>query len=59
MNSRNIEVHWDTVVLEIVGEKEVTGVRIKNVKDLLEKEIPISGFFVAIGHEPNTAIFKG
>lgn len=59
MNTKNIEVHWDTVVLEIVGEKEVTGVRIKNVKTLEESEISISGFFVAIGHEPNTAIFKG
>lgn len=59
MNTKNIEVHWDTVVLEIVGEKEVKGVRIKNVKTLQEKEISISGFFVAIGHEPNTTLFKG
>ncbi len=63
-NTPNIEMVWDTVPLEIVGEtegfaKKVTGVRVKNVKSDVEKTIAIDGFFVAIGHKPNTDMFKG
>jgi thioredoxin reductase (NADPH) len=55
---------WDSVPTEIVGEtkgfsKSVTGVTVKNVKTQESKTIPIDGFFVAIGHTPNTTIFKG
>ena len=60
----NIEMVWDSVPTEIVGEtkgfsKSVTGVVVKNVKTNESKTISIDGFFVAIGHTPNTAIFKG
>ncbi|MCF8368701.1 MAG: thioredoxin-disulfide reductase [Bacteroidales bacterium] len=63
LNTKNIEMVWDTVPLEIVGEsegfaKKVTGVKVKNVKTAEEKIIPVDGFFVAIGHKPNTDLFK-
>lgn len=64
LNTKNIETVWDTVPKEIVGEtegfaKKVTGVKVQNVKTDEEKTIPIDGFFVAIGHKPNTDLFKG
>ena len=54
----NITVHWNTETVEILGEEEVTGARVKNNITGKESTIDVSGFFVAIGHEPNTAIFK-
>ena len=59
MNTPNIEVLYNTETLEIVGDdKVVTGVRTFNNKTGEEKLIPVTGFFVAIGHKPNTDIFK-
>ena len=58
LNAPNIKVYWNTVTEEVVGEKHVTAMRIKNTKTNEITEVPISGFFVAIGHEPNSAIFK-
>lgn len=55
----NIEIHFNSVTDEILGESVVEGVRLKNVLDGSTKEIPVTGFFVAIGHTPNTEIFKG
>ena len=52
-----IEIIWDTIVTDVLGTDEVTGVRLKNVKDQVERELPVGGFFVAIGHTPNTALF--
>ena len=56
-----IDFMWDTAVEEILGSKEtgVTGVRIKDVKTGEERIFPCEGVFVAIGHQPNTDIFKG
>ena len=54
----NIKVYWNTETDEILGEKTVTGVKVKNNKSGEIKEIPVSGFFVAIGHQPNSEIFK-
>jgi thioredoxin reductase (NADPH) len=60
-----IEVVWDSVVEEIVGTdgqgapREVTGVRIRNVKTGAERVLPVQGVFVAIGHDPATRIFRG
>lgn len=59
LNTPNIKVYWNTETDEILGDKTVNGVRIKNNKTGEVKEIPVNGFFVAIGHEPNSAIFKG
>jgi thioredoxin reductase (NADPH) len=60
LNTPNIEIHWNTETEEILGnENEVTGVRIVNSKTGVKKELSIQGFFLAIGHKPNTDIFKG
>lgn len=53
-----IEILWNTVTDEILGEHAVEGVRVKNVLTQETREIPIHGFFVAIGHEPNSKIFQ-
>ncbi len=58
MNASNIKVYWNTETDEILGDKTVTGVRIKNNKTSEIKEIAVNGFFVAIGHQPNSDIFK-
>jgi thioredoxin reductase (NADPH) len=58
MNTANIEILFDTETVEILGEKGVEGVKVKNRKTGEEKTLDITGFFVAIGHEPNTGIFK-
>ena len=55
----NIKVYWNTNTDEILGENKVESVRIKNIKTGELQTIPISGFFVAIGHQPNSDIFKG
>ena len=57
-NNPKIEILWNTETQEILGAEEVTGMRVLNTKTEKISEISISGFFVAIGHEPNTAIFK-
>ncbi|MEO5562746.1 MAG: thioredoxin-disulfide reductase [Chitinophagaceae bacterium] len=59
LNTPNIKMYWNTETDEIFGDKTVTGVRIKNNKTNETKDIPINGFFVAIGHQPNSDIFKG
>jgi thioredoxin reductase (NADPH) len=55
----NIKVYWNTETDEILGEKTVDAVRIRNNETGEKQEIPIRGFFVAIGHNPNSEIFKG
>jgi thioredoxin reductase (NADPH) len=55
----NIKTYWNSETDEILGDKTVEGVRIKNNKTGEKTEIPIKGFFVAIGHTPNSEIFKG
>ncbi len=58
VNTPNIKVYWNTDTEEILGEKKVEAVRIKNNQTQEIQEIPVSGFFVAIGHQPNSDIFK-
>ncbi len=53
----NIEVHWNTETVEVLGDDEVTGAKVRNRVTGEESEIKASGFFVAIGHKPNTGIF--
>lgn len=57
-NNPKIEILWNTETQEILGTDEVTGMRVLNTKTEKISEISISGFFVAIGHQPNTEIFK-
>jgi thioredoxin reductase (NADPH) len=58
LNTPNIKVYWNSVTDEIVGTHKVEAVRIKDTKASTVTEVPISGFFVAIGHQPNSDIFK-
>jgi len=58
-NTPNIEVLFNTEIDEILGDNVVEGVRVKNNKTDEKKEIPVTGVFIAIGHKPNTEIFKG
>jgi thioredoxin reductase (NADPH) len=59
MNNPNIKVYWNTETDEVIGDKHVTGVRIRNNKTRETQIIAVNGFFVAIGHEPNSGIFAG
>lgn len=59
LSTPTIEVLWNTKTEEILGNDEVEGIRVKNRISGEIKEIPVKGFFVAIGHQPNTSIFKG
>jgi thioredoxin reductase (NADPH) len=60
MNTPNIEIHWNTETEEILGDESgVTGIRVANNKTGEKNDIAIQGFFLAIGHKPNTDIFKG
>ena len=60
LNTPNITVLYHTETQEIVGNgQNVTGVRVKNNQDQTEQTLNITGFFVAIGHHPNTELFKG
>ncbi len=58
LSTPNIEVLFNSETDEILGEEKVSGVRIKNNQDNSMREIDIQGFFVAIGHQPNTAVFS-
>jgi thioredoxin reductase (NADPH) len=57
-NTPNIIIHWNSETVEILGEQETEAVRVKNKENGLEEVIPVKGFFVAIGHQPNTGIFE-
>lgn len=59
LKNPKISFIWDTEVIEVLGADAVTGARLKNLKTGAVSEIPCEGFFVAIGHEPNTSFLKG
>ena len=58
-NTPNIEILYHTETLEVLGTDGVTGVKIKNSQTQEESVLDVTGFFVAIGHQPNTQIFDG
>jgi len=61
MANKKIEIIWDAVVEEVIGNKDpknVTGLKIKNVKSNKVEELKIDGLFIAIGHDPATQLFK-
>jgi thioredoxin reductase (NADPH) len=55
----NIHIYWNSETDEILGDDKVTGVRIKNNETGELKEIPLNAYFIAIGHKPNSDLFKG
>jgi thioredoxin reductase (NADPH) len=59
LNTPNIVVYWNTEAEEVLGEDGVSGVRIRNNKTKEISTLNVTGFFVAIGHQPNTDIFSG
>jgi thioredoxin reductase (NADPH) len=61
LDNPKIEVVWDSTVAEVLGAPAtgVTGIRVQNVKTGEERTIPVQGYFSAIGHEPNTKLFRG
>jgi thioredoxin reductase (NADPH) len=54
-----IEFAWNTVVTDVLGDTKVAGLRIQDTVTGVTSELPVTGLFVAIGHEPNSALFKG
>jgi thioredoxin reductase (NADPH) len=58
VNTPNVTIYWNSETDEVLGENTVTAVRIKNNKTGAKTEIPVTGFFVAIGHQPNSTVFK-
>jgi thioredoxin reductase (NADPH) len=58
LKTPNIKLYWNSEADEVIGDSKVEALRIKNNKTNETQTIPVSGFFVAIGHEPNSAIFK-
>ena len=59
LETPNIQIYWNTEVDEILGDKKVEAVRIIDNKTGEKREIPVSAYFVAIGHKPNSEILKG
>lgn len=54
-----IAIHYNTAVNDVIGENAVEGLHLRNVETNAVETLPVQGFFVAIGHQPNTGIFKG
>ncbi len=59
LSHEKIRVEWHTVVTEVLGEDFITGIRVQDTRDGSEREIPVGGLFVAIGHTPNTEFLRG
>ncbi|MDH5569291.1 MAG: thioredoxin-disulfide reductase [Nitrosopumilus sp.] len=59
LNNKKIRIHWDSIVTDIKGDQKMQQVILKNLKTQEETTIDVGGLFVAIGHEPNTKLFKG
>ena len=57
-NKANITIYWNSETVEILGDKKVEGVKMRHLETGTEQTIAVSAFFVAIGHEPNSGIFK-
>jgi thioredoxin reductase (NADPH) len=59
LKTPNIKVYWNTDPVEVLGEHKVDAMRVRNNKTQEETVVPLSAFFVAIGHKPNSDLFKG
>jgi thioredoxin reductase (NADPH) len=58
LSNKKINIIWDSEVIDVLGNEHVEGVKIKNLKTNEESELKTDGLFLAIGHNPNTSIFK-
>ena len=58
-DNEKLEIIWDTVFEDAIGQDFVTGARVQNIKSKKTKDIPVAGIFYAIGHIPNTQVFNG
>jgi thioredoxin reductase (NADPH) len=58
-STKNIDLRYNTEIDEVLGDQVVEGLRMKNNKSGFTDEISITGLFIAIGHKPNTDIFRG
>ena len=59
LSNPKVRVHWNTVVTDVLGGDAVTGLRLEDTETGEARQLDVTGFFVAIGHEPNTAVFAG
>lgn len=59
LNNEKIEFVWDSQIVEVLGDKEVTGIKVRSNSSGEEKVIPCQGLFVALGHRPQTELFAG
>jgi thioredoxin reductase (NADPH) len=59
MSDPKISFAWDSEVLEMVGQDRITGLKLRNVRSGEESTLPVTGIFVAIGHDPRSELFKG
>lgn len=59
LKNEKIEFVWDSTVDDILGHDQVTGIRVRNLKSGEVTDLPLDGIFMAVGHIPNTEIFKG
>ena len=60
--NKKIEIIWDSIVEDVIGDKEpksVKGLKIKNIKTKKISDLKVDGLFIAIGHDPATSLFKG
>lgn len=58
-NNKKIEIIYNTEITDVLGEKDVNGVKLRNLKSGEERTLDLDGVFIAIGHKPNSEIFKG
>jgi thioredoxin reductase (NADPH) len=59
MKNNKIAFQWNSILEEVLGQDTVSGIRVRNVQTSRTEDIPLAGVFVAIGHTPNTSLFKG
>jgi thioredoxin reductase (NADPH) len=59
LSNPKLEVVWNSVVTDVLGDEQVTGLRLKDVKANEERDVQADGLFLAVGHKPNTDLFKG
>ena len=59
MKNEKISFQWNSSLEEVLGDDVVTGIKLRNIQTNQTEELPLSGVFVAIGHTPNTSLFKG